>query len=496
MSKSSGFYPPVRVDAAGRQLVSHAGGVLLAETVRAVGLDREMSAALGCWRRRQARHDPAKVLLDLAVTLALGGDCLADIATVRAAPDVFGPVASDATVSRAISGLAADADRVLAAIATARAAVRARVWKAAGSHAPNVDGTVTVDLDATLVTAHSDKEGATPTFKMGFGHHPLLGFVDHGEGGTGEMVAGLLREGRAGSNTAADHMLWSAKRWRRSLVSAAADPAAKFSSGLTAPARPMSSSTGYRLVAWAFPSAGHSPPAMSSSSATSRQRRGHSPTTPAVVCGTARSSPNSPDCSTFPGGRKACGSSSVPKRPHPGAQLRITDIDGNRITAFATNTATGQLAELELRHRRRARYEDRIRQAKDCGLRNLPLQGMDQNRIWLAIVTLAVDLIAWTQMLAFTGHEARRWEHKRLRHRLFSAAGRVSRHAPPNRAAPTRRPSVEPTHPDRARPHRRRPRLTNGTRPTIPMTRKTTAGNGGPGRTGGSATPGIGNGRR
>ena len=122
MSQSSGFYPSVRVDAAGRQLVSHAGGVLLAETVRTCGLDVELSAALGCWRRPQARHDPAKVILDLAVTLALGGDCLADVATVRAAPAVFGPVASDATVSRTIAALAADCERVLAAIGKARAA--------------------------------------------------------------------------------------------------------------------------------------------------------------------------------------------------------------------------------------------------------------------------------------------------------------------------------------------------------------------------------------
>ncbi len=126
----SGFYPAVRVDAAGRQLVSHAGGVLLAETVRAAGLDRQLSAALSRWRRPQARHDPGKVLLDLAIMLALGGDCLADIATVRAAPAVFGPVASDATVSRTITGLAADGDRVLAAIGKARAAVRSRVWEA------------------------------------------------------------------------------------------------------------------------------------------------------------------------------------------------------------------------------------------------------------------------------------------------------------------------------------------------------------------------------
>ena len=91
------------------------------------------------------------------------------------------------------------------------------------------------------------------------------------------------------------------------------------------------------------------------------------------------------------------------ERPHPGAQLRITDIDGHRITAFATNTARGQLADLELRHRRRARAEDRIRVAKDTGLTNLPLHAFAQNQIWCAIVTLAVELTAWLQMLALPG---------------------------------------------------------------------------------------------
>jgi hypothetical protein len=114
------------------------------------------------------------------------------------------------------------------------------------------------------------------------------------------------------------------------------------------------------------------------------------------------------------------------ERPHPGAQLRITDIDGMRITAFATNTTRGQLADLELRHRRRARAEDRIRCAKDTGLTNLPLHDFDQNRIWCAIVALACELTAWLQTLALTGHQARRWEPKRLRLRLFSAAGRLA----------------------------------------------------------------------
>jgi len=114
------------------------------------------------------------------------------------------------------------------------------------------------------------------------------------------------------------------------------------------------------------------------------------------------------------------------ERPHPGAQLRITDLDGHRITAFVTNSTRGQLAALELRHRRRARAEDRIRCAKDSGLANLPLHDFDSNQIWCAVVALAGDLVAWMQTLALTDHAARRWEPKRLRHRLLSIAGRLA----------------------------------------------------------------------
>ena len=113
------------------------------------------------------------------------------------------------------------------------------------------------------------------------------------------------------------------------------------------------------------------------------------------------------------------------ERPHPGAQLRFTDIDGHRFTAFATGTNKGQLADLELRHRRRARCEVRIRCAKDTGLRNLPLKGFAQNQLWCEIVALACELLAWTQMLALAG-AARRWEPKRLRLGPFSVAGRLA----------------------------------------------------------------------
>jgi len=115
------------------------------------------------------------------------------------------------------------------------------------------------------------------------------------------------------------------------------------------------------------------------------------------------------------------------ERPHPGAQLRLTDPDGRRVTAFATNARRGQLADLELRHRRRARAEDRIRAAKHTGLANLPLHQFGQNQIWCALVALALELTAWMQLLALAGHQARRWEPKRLRHRLFTAAARLVR---------------------------------------------------------------------
>ena len=136
MSKTTGYYPGIRVDGTAKGVVSQAGGTLLTATIRTSGLDRALSAALARWRRPMAVHDPAKVLLDLAVALGLGGDCLADIAVLRAEPGVFGLVASDPTVSRTIDALAADAPAALRAIHAGRAAARRRVWGLAGRHGP------------------------------------------------------------------------------------------------------------------------------------------------------------------------------------------------------------------------------------------------------------------------------------------------------------------------------------------------------------------------
>ncbi|MEU1601429.1 transposase [Streptomyces sp. NPDC005708] len=199
MKKRIGFYPRVRVEGGGRGVVSQAGAVLLVETVRKSGLDQAISAALEPWRRARAVHDPGKVLLDVALAVALGGDCLADVGMLRAEPSLFGPVASDPTVSRLIDTLASGGKQALTALRKARAQVREDVWKLAGDAAPDAAGQVVVDLDGVLVIAHSEKQDAAATWKKTFGHHPLMGFVDHGRGGSGEPVAGLLRPGNAGS---------------------------------------------------------------------------------------------------------------------------------------------------------------------------------------------------------------------------------------------------------------------------------------------------------
>jgi hypothetical protein len=161
--------PKIIVSADGAGIVSQAGGLLLTRTLAVTGLDRGLSAGLERWRAPRAVLDPGKIIADLAVMLALGGDCLADIAVLRAEPALFGPVASDPVVSRLISRLAGDAPRSLKAIRAARAAARQKAWALAGEAAPGAGGQVTVDLDATIVISHSDKDQAKPTWKKTFG---------------------------------------------------------------------------------------------------------------------------------------------------------------------------------------------------------------------------------------------------------------------------------------------------------------------------------------
>jgi hypothetical protein len=415
----------IMVSADGTGVVSQAGGLLLTRTLQVTGLNRGLEEALERWRPARAVHSPGKIVSDLAVALALGGDCLADVAMLRAEPGLFGPVASDPVVSRLVARLAREAPRALKAIRAARAAARARVWDLAGGAAPGADGgLVTVDIDATIVTACSEKEQARPTWKKTYGHHPLTVFADHGAVGAGEALVVLLRAGNAGSNTAADHIqatrlaLAQLPRHLRRRVLIRTDSGGgthEFLNWLTRPGRRLAYSVGFTITE-DVQEAILKIPARAWAPAYDAEGQVRPGAWVAEITGML-------DLSSWPAGVRLI----VRKeRPHPGAQLRFTDIDGHRFTCFATSTKTGQLAGLELRHRRRARCEDRIRAAKDTGLRNLPLQGFDQNQIWCELVAMACELLAWMQMLAFHG-PARRWEPKRLRLRLFSAAGRLVR---------------------------------------------------------------------
>ena len=423
--KNTARPPKVIVSAGGSGMVSQAGGLLLPQVLHVTGLRRRLSEGLQRWRAARAIHDPGKIIADLAVALALGGDCLADVAVLREQPALFGPVASDPVISRLVSQLAAEAPRALTAIRAARAAAREQAWDLAGQAAPGAGGElITIDIDATIVIAHSEKEQAAPTWKKTFGFHPLTAFADHGPDGGGEPLAIMLRPGNAGSNTAADHIqvtrlgLAQLPPHLRRQVLIRADSGGgtqEFLTWLAKPGRRLAYSVGFPVTEdiaaaiLAVPKKAWTP----AYDADGQVRPG---AWVAEITGM-------PDLAAWPKGMRVI----VRKeRPHPGAQLRFTDPGGHRFTCFATSTKGGQLADLELRHRRRARCEDRIRCAKDTGLRNLPLHGYDQNKIWCEIVALACELLTWMQMLALTG-PARSWEPKRLRLRLFSTAGRLIR---------------------------------------------------------------------
>src|SRR3954452_25599952 len=185
----------VEVTADGAGLVGHAGSTLLAQVADTLGVTQALSVRLEALKQRRRGHDPGRVMRDLAVMLADGGECVADLAAVRDQHALFGPVASDSTAFRVIDRVAADPG-LLDALRAAHARARERFWELHG--APQ---RLTIDVDATLVTAHSEKEQAAGNYKGGYGFHPLLCYADQ----TREALGGLLRPGNAGSNTAADH---------------------------------------------------------------------------------------------------------------------------------------------------------------------------------------------------------------------------------------------------------------------------------------------------
>jgi Transposase DDE domain group 1 len=203
MVQREGLVDKLHVSADGTGQVGHAGSALLAGVADRVGLTRALSEAMAATRERRSAHDPGVVLRDLAVMLSDGGECLADLGALRDQADLFGGVPSDSTAFRVIDRVDEQClDRLRGAVALARA----RAWKLGARpqrrDAPKPAERTVIDIDATLTASCSEKEGAAGNFKRGYGHHPLLCYLDE----TGEAPAGILRPGNAGSNTASDHV--------------------------------------------------------------------------------------------------------------------------------------------------------------------------------------------------------------------------------------------------------------------------------------------------
>jgi hypothetical protein len=428
--------PKVTATADGEGVVSHAGSRLLADVADRTTLTAELSEALAVLRKPRARHDPGRVLVDMAVAVADGARTISDVAVLADQAELFGPVASDSTCWRLLERL--DTTQ-LGGVARAREAAREVVWaqraeltgeafppaRAAGRVLPGL----VIDLDASIVVCHSEKEQAAPTFKKTFGFHPMLAFCDN----TGEFLAAALRRGNAGSNTAADHItvldaalaqLPDAHRHGTPIL-VRADTAGctrEFLAHLRG-LREQAVSCEFS-VGWAI---------------TDKERAAIT-TIPARVWADAvdadgghRDGAGLAEITRVLPARSLVGYPAGTRvivrreRPHPGAQLdAFEERDGWRYTALATDTPVGQLAHLDARHRAHARVEDRIRCAKDTGLDHFPSRAFTINQAWLTAAMLAVDLIAWTQHLLLRGHLAKA-EPKTLRYRLLHVAARLTR---------------------------------------------------------------------
>ena len=379
------------------------------------GLAGDLSAAFATAGERRPRHARGEVLVDLAVMLADGGECVSDLRVLRNQPGLFGSVASQPTAWRVLDSI----DEVtLARLQAARAASRARVWAAA--LAPEK---VTLDFDASLVNVHSDKQKAGPTYKRGFGYHPLLVFLDE----TSEALAAKLRPGGAGANTAADHVeLLDAAVAQLPVVTRADDPIAGMevlvradTAGAThgfvdaIVAKGFSFSIGLditeavRLAILSVPERAWATPMTQDME--DRDGAGVAEITSYL------------DLSTWPAGTRAI---CRREEPHVGAQFNLFDPEGWRHQVFITNSSEADIVYLEARHRGHARVEDHIKEAKDLGLLRFPSHDFAANAAWLLLVGIAADLQAWAQGLCLEGDLAT-CEPKRLRYCAWHAAGRL-----------------------------------------------------------------------
>jgi hypothetical protein len=408
---------PVTVDVAadGAGLVSRAGSTLLARVADQVGLTRALSVRLAAIKRRRRGHDRGRVIRDLAVMLADGGECVSDLGAVRDQQALFGPVASDSTAFRVVDRVATEPG-LLDALRAAHALAREHFWRLRGA-----PGRLTIDVDATLIAAHSEKQRAAGNYKGGYGFHPLQSYLDE----TREALGGLLRPGNAGANTAADH--------EAVLDLALAQIPDQYIEEIEILVRADSAGATHGLLDYCR-------------EASMRFSVGHELTEPVRAAileipddawvpalaqdGSERANgevaeiTDSLDLCSWPGG---CRLIVRRERPHPGAQPSFTDHDGYRFQAILTDQDDTDIAVIECRHRQHAHVEDRIRDDKDTGLSKFPFKEFQLNEVWLEIVMLAHDLIVWTQALTLDGELANA-EPKRLRYRLLHVAGRLAFH--------------------------------------------------------------------
>ena len=408
-----GRFVTVEVTADGAGLVSHAGSALLAQVADTLGLTRAVSSRLGGVKRRRRGHDPGRVIRDLAVMLADGGECVSDLAAVREQQPLFGEVASDATAFRMIDRIANEPG-MLDALRAAHATARERFWELSG--APQ---RLTIDVDATLITAHSEKERAAGTYKHGYGFHPLAAYTDQ----TREALAILLRAGNAGSNTVADHVtvidrclaqIPAAQIEELEILIRADSAGATHGTADHCRRCDLRFSFGYELTDPVRAAILQTP---ADGWIAAVDQDGSERENGQVVELTDRI-----DLSSWPAGARVIVRR---ERPHPGAQFSFTDHDGYRFQAILTDQTGTEIALLERRHRQRARVEDRIRDDKDTGLAKLPFQSFAMNEVWVEIVMLAHDLLVWTQTLCLDGELATA-EPKRVRYRLLHVAGRLA----------------------------------------------------------------------
>jgi hypothetical protein len=400
----------VEVTSDGEGLVSHAGSALLAQIADKSGLTTALSVRLAGLKQRDSGHDPGRVMRDLAVMLADGGDCLADLGAVRDQDALFGPVASDSTAFRVIDKVACTPG-LSDALADAHARARERVWTLSG--APE---RVTIDVDATLVTSHSDKEGAAGTYKGGYGFHPMMAYCDE----TGEALGAVLRPGNAGSNTAADHIAViqdALAQIPASLIETIEIVVRADSAGATHEVMDfcrehrLRYSVGFELTEQVRAAILKIPEtAWIAALACDGSEREN---------GQIAEVTNDLDLSVWPARSRVIVRR---ERAHPGAQLSFTDHDGHRFQAVLTDQVDPDIQVLERRQRQRAHAETQIRNDKDTGLRNMPFRDFEHNRVWLMLVGIAHDLLVWTRRLLLDGELAKA-EPKRLRYRNADLAG-------------------------------------------------------------------------